>query len=123
MLLCEAAGFQNVFVETVGVGQSEVAVASGWTDFFLLLMIAGAGDELQGMKRGVLELRTWSRSTRPTAMNRIRAEAARKQLESAMSLFPPQPSGWRPPVVVCSARAGEGIAQIWETVLNITAPA
>ncbi len=117
MLLCEAAGFQNVFVETVGVGQSEVAVAS-MADFFLLLMIAGAGDELQGIKRGVLELADLVAFNKADGDNRIRAEAAGKQLESAMSLFPPQPSGWRPPVVVCSARAGDGIAQIWDTVLN-----
>ncbi len=87
MLLCEVAGFQNVFVETVGVGQSEVAVAS-MVDFFLLLMIAGAGDELQGIKRGVLELADLVAFNKADGDDRIRAEAARKQLESAMSLFP-----------------------------------
>lgn len=116
MLLCEAAGYQNVFVETIGVGQSEVAVAS-MVDFFLLLMLAGAGDELQGIKRGVLELADLVAFNKADGDNRVRAEAAQKQLESALALFPAQAGGWRPPVVTCSARFGEGIAHIWSIVL------
>lgn len=117
MLLCEAAGFQNVFVETIGVGQSEVAVAS-MVDFFLLLMLAGAGDELQGIKRGVLELADLVAFNKADGENRIPSEAARRQLESVLTLFAPQASGWKPPVVTCSARTGEGVAQIWTTILD-----
>jgi LAO/AO transport system kinase len=117
MLLCEAAGFQNVFVETIGVGQSEVAVAS-MVDFFLLLMLAGAGDELQGIKRGVLELADLVAFNKADGDNRIPSEAARRQLESVLTLFPHQPGGWKPPVVTCSARTGDGIAQIWNTILD-----
>ena len=117
MLLCEAAGFHNVFVETIGVGQSEVAVAS-MVDFFLLLMLAGAGDELQGIKRGVLELADLVAFNKADGENRIPSEAARRQLESVLTLFPPQPGGWKPPVVTCSARTGDGVAQIWTTILD-----
>ena len=115
VLLCEAAGFENVFVETIGVGQAEVAVAS-MVDFFLLLMLAGAGDELQGIKRGVLELADLVAFNKADGANRTRAEAARKQLESAMTFLPPQPGGWRAPVVTCSAQTGDGIAAIWNVV-------
>jgi LAO/AO transport system kinase len=117
MLLCEAAGFQNVFVETIGVGQSEVAVAS-MVDFFLLLMLAGAGDELQGIKRGVLELADLVAFNKADGENRVPSEAARRQLESVLTLFPPQPGGWKPPAVTCSARTGDGVAQIWATLLG-----
>src|SRR5260370_15056795 len=87
ILLCEAAGYQNVFVETIGVGQSEVAVAS-MVDFFLVLMLAGAGDELQGIKRGLLELADLVAFNKADGDNRIPSEAARRQLESVLSLFP-----------------------------------
>ena len=117
LLLCEAAGYQNVFVETIGVGQSEVAVAS-IVDFFLLLMLSGAGDELQGIKRGVLELADLVAFNKADGDNRMRAEAARKQLEGALLLLAQRDGGWRPPVVTCSARDGEGIAQIWQTILD-----
>lgn len=117
MLLCEAAGFQNVFVETIGVGQSEVAVAS-LVDFFLLLMLAGAGDELQGMKRGVLELADMVAFNKADGDNRVRTETARKQLQGVMDLFAPQPGGWTPPVVACSARSGDGVPEIWATILK-----
>jgi LAO/AO transport system kinase len=117
ILLCEAAGFQNVFVETIGVGQSEVAVAS-MVDFFLVLMLAGAGDELQGIKRGLLELADLVAFNKADGDNRTPSEAARRQLESVLSLFPPQPGNWKPPVVTCSARTGDGIAQIWATILD-----
>ena len=117
ILLCEAAGFQNVIVETIGVGQSEVAAAS-MVDFFLLLMLAGAGDDLQGIKRGVLELADLVAFNKADGDNKPRAEAARKQLEGALDLFPPQASGWKPPVVTCSARTGEGVVRIWNTVVE-----
>lgn len=117
ILLCEAAGFENVLVETIGVGQSEIAVAS-MVDFFLLLMLTGAGDELQGIKRGVLELAHLVAFNKADGENRVRAEATRKQLEGALSFHPPQAGGWKPIVVTCSARDGNGIAQIWQTVLD-----
>ncbi len=117
ILLCEAAGFQNVLVETVGAGQSEVAVAS-MVDFFLLLMLAGAGDELQGIKRGVLELADLVAFNKADGENKIRSEAARKQLEGALALFPAQANGWKPPVFACSARTGEGIPEIFSAVLD-----
>lgn len=117
MLLCEAAGFENVFIETIGAGQSEVAVAS-MVDFFLLLMLSGAGDDLQGIKRGVLELADLVAFNKADGDNRVPAEAARKQLEGALSLLAPHDGGWKPPVVTCSAREGDGIARIWQTVLD-----
>jgi LAO/AO transport system kinase len=117
MLLCEAAGFHNVFVETIGVGQSEVAVAS-MVDFFVLLMLAGAGDELQGIKRGVLELADLVAFNKADGDNRIPSEAARRQLESVLTLYPPQPGGWKPLVVTCSARTGDGVAEIWTKILD-----
>ncbi len=117
ILLCEAAGFQNVIVETVGAGQAEVAVAS-MVDFFLLLMLAGAGDELQGIKRGVLELADLVAFNKADGDNKLRSEAARKQLEGALALFPAQANGWKPPVVTCSARTGAGISEIFAAVLD-----
>jgi len=117
IILCEAAGYRNVFVETVGVGQSEVAVA-GLTDFFLLLMLAGAGDELQGMKRGIMEMTELMAINKADGDNRVPSESARRLYESALKLFPPHASGWSPQVVTCSARTGEGIAAIWKLVLE-----
>ena len=117
MLLCEAAGFENVFVETIGVGQSEVAVAS-MVDFFVLLMLTGAGDDLQGIKRGVLELAHLVAFNKADGDNRVRAQAAQIQLQGALSFVPPHAGGWKTPVEICSARDGEGIAQIWQTILD-----
>ena len=117
IILCEAAGYRNVFVETVGVGQSEVAVA-GLTDFFLLLMLAGAGDELQGMKRGIMEMTDLMAINKADGDNRVPSEAARRQYESALKLFPAHASGWAPRVVTCSSRTGEGVAAIWKMVLE-----
>jgi LAO/AO transport system kinase len=117
MLLCEAAGYQNVFVETVGVGQSETAVRS-MTDFFLLLMLAGAGDELQGMKRGILEMTDLIAINKADGDNRRRAERARHDYESALHLFPAGADGWTPRVVTCSALNREGIAEIWSAILE-----
>ena len=117
MLLCEAAGFENVFVETIGVGQSEVAVAS-MVDFFVLLMLTGAGDDLQGIKRGVLELAHLVAFNKADGDNRARAQAAKRQLQNALSFLPPHAGGWKTPVEICSARDGGGIAQIWQTILD-----
>lgn len=117
MLLCEAAGFSNVFVETVGVGQSETAVRS-MTDFFLLLMIAGAGDELQGIKRGIIEMVDCMAINKADGDNKVRAERARAEYASALHLFPLGEDGWAPAVLTCSALTGEGIPAIWETVLR-----
>jgi LAO/AO transport system kinase len=117
MLLCEAAGYQNVFVETVGVGQSETTVRS-MTDFFLLLMLAGAGDELQGMKRGILEMTDLIAINKADGDNRRKAERARHDYESALHLFPAGADGWTPRVVTCSALTGHGVAAIWASVLE-----
>jgi LAO/AO transport system kinase len=115
ILLCEAAGYSNVFVETVGVGQSETAVRS-MTDFFLLLMIPGAGDELQGIKRGIIEMLDGMAINKADGDNRPRAERARIEYSSALHLFPPNPDGWTPRVLTCSSLHNEGIAEIWNMV-------
>jgi len=117
MLLCEAAGYRNVIVETVGVGQSETAVRS-MVDFFLLLMLAGAGDELQGMKRGILELTDLIAFNKADGANRAKAEAARREYENALHLFSSSATGWNARVITCSAHAREGISDIWDTVLE-----
>ena len=117
ILLCEAAGFNNIFVETVGVGQSETAVRS-MTDFFLLLMIAGAGDELQGIKRGIIEMTDLMAINKADGDNKLRAERTRSEYASALHLFPPTPEGWIPPVVACSALTGERLPAIWDAVLE-----
>ncbi len=117
MLLCEAAGYRNVLVETVGVGQSETVVRS-MVDFFLLLMLAGAGDELQGMKRGITEMTDLIAINKADGDNRPKAEMARREYENALHLFAPSPSGWSPRVVTCSAHTREGIAGIWDVVLE-----
>jgi len=117
MLLCEAAGYRNVIVETVGVGQSETAVRS-MVDFFLLLMLAGAGDELQGMKRGIIEMTDLIAFNKADGDNRAKAEAARREYENALHLFSATGTGWTPRVITCSARAREGIAEIWDAVLE-----
>ncbi|HUS07298.1 MAG TPA: methylmalonyl Co-A mutase-associated GTPase MeaB, partial [Bryobacteraceae bacterium] len=110
--LCEAAGFTNIFIETVGVGQAEAAVASV-TDVFLLLLLGGAGDELQAMKRGILELAHLVVINKADGTNVAAANRARAQYESALRMFP-----FGPEVRTCSALYGEGIETIWE---NITA--
>src|SRR5450755_3018097 len=117
MLLCEAAGFRNVIVETVGVGQSETTVRS-MVDFFLLLMLTGAGDELQGMKRGIIEMTDLIAFNKAEGNNRIKAEMARREYENAMHLFSASGTGWIPRVITCSARAREGIVEIWDAVLE-----
>lgn len=114
-LLCEAAGFDTLIIETVGVGQSESTVHS-MVDFFLLLMLAGAGDELQGIKRGIMEMADAIAITKAEGQNAARAQAAKAEYESALHLFPLKPSGWSPRVTTCSALANEGISDIWRIV-------
>jgi LAO/AO transport system kinase len=117
ILLCEAAGFRNIFIETVGVGQSETAVRS-MADFFLLLMLAGAGDELQGIKRGIVEMIDGMAINKADGDNRPAAERARAQYASALHLFPASEDGWTPRVLCCSALDNTGIAGIWQMVLE-----
>jgi LAO/AO transport system kinase len=117
MLLCEAAGFENILVETVGVGQSETAVRS-MTDFFLVLMIAGAGDELQGIKRGILEMIDGMAINKADGDNKPKAERARVEYSNALHLFPADADGWYPRVLTCSALTGESIPEVWNLVLE-----
>jgi LAO/AO transport system kinase len=117
MILCEAAGFDVIIVETVGVGQSETTVAS-MVDFFLLLMISGAGDELQGIKKGVLELADAVAVNKADGDNVKRAEMARKQYETALHFLAPSSPNWTPPVLTCSAIEMNGIDIIWGSVLD-----
>jgi len=111
MLLCEAAGYDFILIETVGVGQSETAV-SGITDFFLLLMLAGAGDELQGIKRGIMEMADALVITKADGDNLIKAKAARTEYAQAMHLFQAAESGWIPKSLICSSLSGEGMKDI-----------
>jgi LAO/AO transport system kinase len=117
ILLCEAAGFDVVFIETVGVGQSETVVHS-MVDFFLLLMLSGAGDELQGIKRGIMEMADLVAITKADGSNRDRAERAGTEFSNALHLFPPADSGWIPRVMTCSALEAVGMVEIWDTVLE-----
>ena len=118
ILLCEAAGFDTILVETVGVGQSEVAVAS-MTDFFLLLLLANAGDELQGIKRGIVEMCDLIAINKADGDNIAAANLARKQYESALHYLRANPSsGWSPQVVTCSALQRVNIDLIWNQVLR-----
>jgi LAO/AO transport system kinase len=117
MIACEAAGFDVMIVETVGVGQSETTVAS-MVDFFLVLMIAGAGDEIQGIKKGILELADAVAVNKADGDNIEKAELARKQYANALHLLMPATPSWTPPVLTCSALEMTGIDVIWETVLN-----
>jgi LAO/AO transport system kinase len=115
IILCEAAGFDHIFIETVGVGQSETAVHS-MTDFFLLLMLAGAGDELQGIKRGIMEMADVIAINKADGNNVEKAQLARIQYNNAIHLFPGKESGWEPKVLTCSAAQKAGIAEVWEQV-------
>jgi len=115
LLLCEAAGHEVIFVETVGVGQSETTV-HGMVDFFLLLMLAGAGDELQGLKRGIMEMADALCITKADHGNEQAARRARLDYQSALHLFPPAPSGQVPPVLLTSAVSGMGIAELWAVI-------
>ena len=115
MLLCEAAGFEVIIIETVGVGQSETFV-HGMVDFFLLLMLAGAGDELQGIKKGIMEMADLIAITKADSGNEHQAKLAQIEYQNALHLFPSDGSGWFPEVVTCSATEQKGIAEIWGIV-------
>ena len=115
IILCEAAGFDTILVETVGVGQSETA-AHSMVDFFLVLMLAGAGDELQGIKRGIMEMADTIVITKADGNNIQKAEMARVEYKNALHLFPPAPSKWTPRVMTCSSLERTGIADIWEAI-------
>lgn len=115
IILCEAAGFDVIFVETVGVGQSETMVHS-MVDFFLLLMLAGAGDELQGIKRGIMEMADTIVINKADGDNIKKAKLARREYANAIHLFPPTKSGWIPKVETCSAIEHSGMDKIWETI-------
>jgi len=113
IILCEACGFDTIVIETVGVGQSETAVHS-MADFFLLLQIAGAGDELQGIKRGIMEMADLIVINKADGDNIKRAKLAKTEFNRALHLFPAKSSGWQPKVTTCSAVTHEGIAEVWE---------
>lgn len=115
MLLCEAAGFTTIFIETVGVGQSETTVHN-MVDMFLLLMLAGAGDELQGIKRGIMEMADLIAINKTEEENKKASERAKLEYENALSLFPPSPSKWKTPVVTCSALNGSGLDVVKEKI-------
>jgi LAO/AO transport system kinase len=115
VILCEAAGYDVIFIETVGVGQSETAVHS-MVDFFLLLMLAGAGDELQGIKRGIMEMADGIAITKADGTNQQKAMLAKQQCENALHLFPISDSGWLPKVEICSALTNLNINNIWEMI-------
>jgi LAO/AO transport system kinase len=116
MLLCEAAGFDVILVETVGVGQSETAVAD-LTDFFLVLMLPGAGDELQGIKKGILELADMI-AVNKADESPARASAAAAEYRSALRILAPVSPSWSPPVVTISGLTGQGLEELWQTVLD-----
>ncbi|MBE6201806.1 MAG: methylmalonyl Co-A mutase-associated GTPase MeaB [Rikenellaceae bacterium] len=120
VVLCEAAGFDVIFIETVGVGQSETAVHS-MVDIFMLLQISGAGDELQGIKRGIMEMADLVAITKADGDNRHRAELARAQIFNALKLFPPTESQWSPQVLTCSSLTGKGIGDVWNAVEDFIA--
>ena len=115
IVLCEAAGYNNIFVETVGVGQSETAVHS-MVDFFLLIQLAGTGDELQGIKRGIMEMADGIVINKADGSNIEKAKLAQAQFRNALHLFPPTPSGWTPQVLTYSGYYELGIAEVWDMI-------
>ena len=115
IILCEAAGFDTIFVETVGVGQSETAVHS-MVDFFLLIQLTGAGDELQGIKRGIMEMADGIAINKCDGVNVDRAKVAKAQYQNALHLFPPHESGWSPEAITCSSVEKNGIPEVWDMV-------
>src|SRR5262245_18347703 len=116
MLLAEAAGFDVVLIETVGIGQSEIAVAD-MTDFFLALMLPGAGDELQGLKKGVVEIADMIAVNKADGDNVKRAHAAVAEYRAALHILTPRSPNWTPPVIACSGLTGTGIDELWAQVL------
>jgi LAO/AO transport system kinase len=117
IILCEAAGYEVILIETVGVGQSEIAVR-GMVDFFLLLMLAGAGDELQGIKRGIMEMADALVITKADGENIPQAKRAKGEYKNALHLFPMADSQWIPQVEICSALTHFNIEKVWEIVMN-----
>jgi LAO/AO transport system kinase len=117
IILCEAAGYDIILIETVGVGQSETEVKS-MSDFFLLLMLAGAGDELQGIKRGIMEMADGVAINKADGDNLGKAKIARADFARALHLFPPDDAGWLPQVEVCSAIEHKGIDAVWNMIIN-----
>jgi LAO/AO transport system kinase len=116
-LICEAAGYDVVLVETIGTGQSETMVAD-MTDFFLVLMLPGAGDELQGLKKGVVEIADMIAINKADGDNVARAKAAAAEYRAALHILSPRSPSWSPPVVTYSALTGAGIAELWATILD-----
>ena len=117
MLICEAAGYDVVLVETIGTGQSETIVAD-MTDFFLVLMLPGAGDELQGLKKGVIEIADMLAINKADGDNIKRAQAAAAEYRAALHILNPRSRTWSPPVVIYSALTGAGIAELWDSILD-----
>lgn len=117
MLLCEAAGYDVILVETVGIGQSETAVAE-MTDFFLVLLLPGAGDELQGLKKGVVELADMIAVNKADGDNIRRAKQAAAEYRAALHILKPQSRTWSPPVVTYSALTGDGVGDLWRQILD-----
>lgn len=117
IILCEAAGYNTVLIETVGVGQSETIVHS-MVDFFLLLKLAGAGDELQGIKRGIIEMADAIVINKSDGENKKAASLAKIAFSKALHLFPPKPSGWSPKVTTCSALENSGVSEIWDLITS-----
>jgi len=115
ILLCEAAGFDIILVETVGVGQSEITVA-GMVDFFLVLMLAGGGDELQGIKKGIMELADMIAITKADGANEAQAQAAAADYRAALHILTPPSSAWKPPVITVSARDNHNIDALWSKI-------
>src|SRR5690554_4723368 len=115
IILCEACGFDVVIIETVGVGQSETAVHS-MVDFFLLLKLSGAGDELQGIKRGIMEMADAIVINKADGENIKKAKMAKVEFNRALHLFPPKKSGWMPKVTTCSSYTKEGVPEVWEII-------
>jgi len=120
LLLCEAAGFDTIIVESVGVGQTDIALRS-MVDFFLLLLLPGGGDELQGIKKGIVEIADLVAINKADGDNRLRAEQTRAEHEPALHYIQPATAGWKSEVVLCSALTGEGVRQIWDRVLQFYA--
>lgn len=115
IILCEACGFDVIIIETVGVGQSETAVHS-MVDFFLLLKISGAGDELQGIKRGIMEMADAIIINKADGDNIKKANLAKVEFNRALHLFPAKNSGWQPVVSTCSAVTNDGIENVWQII-------
>jgi len=115
VILCEAAGFNTIFIETVGVGQSEIAVHS-MVDFFLLLLLPGSGDELQGIKRGIMEMADSIAITKSDGSNILQSKQALAEFTAALHLFPPSNSGWIPKVFNCSAKENQGLVEVWNLI-------